>query len=526
MSDPRKYSPIVAEQILLKHSHPAAWCWEILGIKLDPLQLLRWDMLDKHRHTVSWDARRMRKTTTIFLHALKWLATHSHEFFLAVTPKEQQAQDAMEEYMLMHIRDSEVLRAFIQIRGGRKQISDRKFTFANNSTGRIAGIYSEVDGKGVSYCIYDEAEDLDQHRLLTKFLPMHSQSEKIGANRQMEPQIRFSGVIKGSGLRKILIDKGYFPMTQPNYPKPPIIGNVNLGVQLGILREKELSILQSMMAPDDWTRQMLCLEVESDSVIKYSHVRRAMTQALEWAEPAPGKEYKKRGVVSIGYDHLGHGEQTTSSRSALVVCEMVGEFVTFPYVKTWPAWADETRDILPDLVNIWRYFRPDAFFGDAYGIGLLTAFNDELYRFNLTSIDRRAINEGRSTESSWPEWAAAPVRFGGLHKHNMVDALRILFEREYAKIPWFDDAEAMREPLQKDRLSFIKQLANVIKLPTKANYPSYKMDSKEIGDDIFDAACAAVWGVASRGMIPGTVILTSTRPAFQLGRGVEYLPGR
>jgi hypothetical protein len=81
--------------------------------------------------------------------------------------------------------------------------------------------------------------------------------------------------------------------------------------------------------------------------------------------------YKRKGLLSFGYDHTGHGEDPAASKSALVVCEQLGNWVTFPFVKLWaPGVSDST--LARDLVALWDYFRPDYAIGDAYGVGMLT----------------------------------------------------------------------------------------------------------------------------------------------------------
>ena len=46
---------------------------------------------------------------------------------------------------------------------------------------------------------------------------------------------------------------------------------------------------------------------------------------------------------------------------------------------------------------------------------------------------------------------------------------------------------------------FVRQLGNIKTLPTKSSYSSYKMVNAKIGDDLFDAACAGVWALLTRG---------------------------
>jgi hypothetical protein len=59
--------------------------------------------------------------------------------------------------------------------------------------------------------------------------------------------------------------------------------------------------------------------------------------------------YKRRGLISFGYDHTGHGEKPEASRSALVVCEQMGNWLTFPFVHRLGA----RRERLGDRARTW-----------------------------------------------------------------------------------------------------------------------------------------------------------------------------
>jgi hypothetical protein len=161
-----------------------------------------------------------------------------------------------------------------------------------------------------------------------------------------------------------------------------------------------------------------------------------------------------------------------------------------------------------DLMGYWRYFRPDYAMGDAYGVGMLTQLNDDLFTEGLTSIDRRGIGEGNSTATTWAEWPFAPLRFEGMTKHNMATCLKSIFANGQAALPYIDDQD-LADPETADLRLLIRQLTNIKALPTKVSYSSYKMCDAKIGDDLFDAAMAAVWGLITRGaaMAPPTILM-------------------
>src|SRR3546814_17357602 len=65
--------------------------------------------------------------------------------------------------------------------------------------------------------------------------------------------------------------------------------------------------------------------------------------------------------------------------SDLVVIEQLDNFDVVLFAYTWPAGCDETV-VKRDLVAFWRYFMPDFAIGDAFGLGMLTVLNDELFQ--------------------------------------------------------------------------------------------------------------------------------------------------
>ena len=252
----------------------------------------------------------------------------------------------------------------------------------------------------------------------------------------------------------------------------------------------------------------------------------------------PGVRYKKRGLLSFGYDHSGHGESAHASKSALVVCEQIGNFATFPFVKTWPAGTDDAV-VQRDLLGFWQYFMPDYAMGDAYGLGMLTGLNDQLFARGLTDIDRRTIGDGQSTASTWQHWPFAPIRFEGMVKHNMASLLRQVFHNNQAAIPYVDDgSDALKakndantswgpsvldvvQPESSDYAAFIRQLGNIKAEPAKNSaYNSYKMANPKVGDDMFDAACAAIMALLTAGSetyVPSVIQTRSVSQADLLG---------
>ena len=509
----------------------ALWHKHVHGVELDPMQVLKCIEMDNHANTIDVSCRRTGKTAVKEMHAIKHNATNPHQELGIVAPRLQQSQNNL-NYHLEAIRRSPMLRAFIDFKSGREQLSDTKYQFSNGSKASAYGIMSQIDGDAISYASIEEVDDMPADRLLSRFLPMLGSARRMGVSKAVsfKPQIRITGVFKGADLVQSLIDSGQYHLL-------PVV-NVYLGIQMGILNENFMLEMREQLPNGEFIRQFLCKNVSAQNHIWEKYIRLAMSTGLkarlEIAGPLPGQRYKKRGLVSFGYDHSGHGESLTASKSALVVTEQIGNYITFPFVKTWPAGTDD-KVVQRDLLGFWQYFRPDCAMGDAYGLGMLTSLNDELYAHGLTEIDRRAIGNGDSTASTWPEWPFAPIRFEGMTKHSMATALRTAFHNNQAAIPFFDDgADAVhsKNPANvvwvppslssyskddSDWALFVRQLGNIKALPTKTSYASYKMADHKIGDDLFDAACAGVWAQMTRGsdFMP-TVIAHRTQTREQL----------
>lgn len=485
----------------------ALWHKHVHNANLDPMQVLRMIEMDLHRNTLDFSCRRTRKTSTKELYNLEKLAANPGLELGIVAPRQQQSTNNL-NYMLEAIGRSPMLQAYIAVARGRPRLADTGFQFANGSKASAYGIMGQIDGDSLAIASLEEVDDMPADRLLSRFLPMLGASERLGMEVKIEPEIRISGVFKGADVLQNLIDSGQYHVL-------PTV-DVYLGQELGIINSDWVANMRTQQTEGEWIRQFLCLNVAAQNWIWEKHIKRAqavgLAAGLEIAGPLPGRRYKRRGLIGFGYDHLGHGESLHASKSGLVVSELVGNFVTFPFVRSWLAGTDE-KTIERDLLALWDYFRPDYAMGDAYGIGLLTSMNDALFRLGLTHIDRMSIGDGQSTQSTWGQWPFAPIRFSGMAKHAMASVLRSAFHNGRAAVPYFDDEDAGCV----DFLNFARQLANIKEEKTKADYSSFKMADPKIGDDLFDAACASVWALETRGADDvATVIGSRTQTREQL----------
>ncbi len=505
----------VAEREVMRYvGDHALWHKYVHNVELDAMQVLKMLEMDQHRNSIDFSSRRTGKTACKELHQLEENATHPDQELGIVAPREAQSLVNL-GYHLDAIRRSPILTAWLNHKSGRTQMADTYYEFANRSRAQAYGIMAQVDGGDLTSASLEEVDDMPRDRLFSRFLLMMGAARRLGARKDSrnEPQIRITGVFKGADTLTDLI-------ASDQYHVLPTI-DAYLGMEMGILNEQFMLDMRAQLAPDEYLRQLLCRNVSARNLIWERFVRRAiqvgLQASLQIADPLPGVQYKKRGLIGFGYDAGGHGENPQSSKHALVVVEQIGNFTTFPYARTWPAKADDML-VMRDLAGIWRYFNPDTALGDAYGVGMLTQLNDHLFAEGLTRIDRRSIGDGDSTASTWPEWAFSPIRFEGMTKHQMAQALRSIFHNRQAALPYLDDAdESLIDPALMDMRQLTRQLPNIVPMTTKASYASYKMADPKLGDDLFDGAMAAVWGLVTRGMIHAPVhVLTRTRSREQL----------
>lgn len=510
----RQNSSIVAEREIMRFALPdpetgikphALWAKYVHNVELDPLQVLKMDEMDQHRSTVDYSCRRTGKTAVKEMYLLEELATTPHQDLGIVAPRLQQSLNNL-NYHLDAIKRSAMLKAFIAYEAGRPQLKDMGYRFANNSGATAYGIMSQIDGDSLTKASLEETDDMPQDRLLSRFLPMLGAARRLGVDPKLtdfKPSVRISGVFKGADVLAALVASG-------QYHALPAV-DVHMGVELGMVNADWAESMRAQLPADEYLRQFLCRNVRARNWVWEVYIRRAsalgLQAGLQRAGPLPGARYKRRGLVSFGYDHTGHGETPEASKSALVVCEQVGNWLTFPFVKVWPPGVSDSV-LCRDLVALWDYFRPDYGIGDAYGVGMLTACNDALYRQGLTHINRETVNDGDSNATSWSQWAFAPMRFEGMTKHVMASAVREVFHHARAAFPYVDMLDD-KEP--EEWLAFVRQLGNMRAEPTKASYSSFKMADPKIGDDLFDATCAAVYALITRGLADSPTVIQTRR---------------
>ncbi len=543
----------VAEQEVMRHADDhALWHKHVHNVELDPIQVLKCIEMDQHPNTIDFSSRRTGKTAVKEMYELKKNATKPDQELGIVAPREAQSLVNL-GYHLDAIRRSPILEPWINFKSGRRQLADTYYEFANRSKARGYGIMAQVDGGDLTSASLEEVDDMPKDRLFSRFLLMMGSTRRMGASTtsENEPEIRITGVFKGADTLTDLLSGGKYhalgcfhgerakqeiqrfidlgeldpdSVDMESYTYPVPVANSINGAELGLLNKQYMKNMRDQLTSDEYTRQLLCVNTSSRNLIWEMYIRRALQVGLmaniQIIEPLPDVQHLKRGLIGFGYDAGGHGENPKSSKHALVVIEQIGNYITFPFCKTWSPGEDD-QVVKRDLKGFWKYFKPDTAYGDAYGVGMLTQLCDELYAEGLTSIDRRTIGDGDSTASTWPAWPFAPIRFEGMTKHSMATALRSAFHNGQAAIPYLDDSDdCLLDPTLADMRMLVRQLPNIVAVPTKTSYASYKQADSKLGDDLFDAAMAAVWGLVTRGAVHvETSIITRTKTRAELLEG-------
>lgn len=528
----------VAEREILKYKdNHFLWHKHIHNVELDAIQLLKCADMDEHDNTLDFSSRRMGKTYVKELYLMKYLACNRDQELGIVAPREAQSIVNM-GYHLDAIRRSGALSAYINIKQGRRQMADTKYQFSNLSMAVAYGIYGQIDGGDLTILSMEEVDDMPHKRLFGNLMPMLGSTRRQGAAADSinKPQIRITGVYKGADTLTEMIDSGEYQVIGAyhgdrakdeirsfvkqgyldpgavdidNYNYPVPIGNGLTGVALGLIQPGIVETNFVQMGEGEFARQYLCVNTSARNLIWEKWLQRAVLlgvkAGLDPASPIPGVTYKKRGLVSMGYDHTGHGESIAASRSSVVFTENLDGWLVPIFAKTWEPGTDESV-IKRDLISFWKYFRPDHAMGDAFGVGLIGDVNDALYNDGLIDIDKRTLG---SSKSHWPDWKFAPIQFEGMTKHSMAVGLATMFSSGRVALPYVDyiqEGEPGYDDV-KDLQLLYKQLVNIKSVETSKSYASYQMVKSKIGDDLFDAMMAANWAMMNAGHFVVTNIL-------------------
>ena len=100
------------------------------------------------------------------------------------------------------------------------------------------------------------------------------------------------------------------------------------------------------------------------------------------------------------------------------------------------------------------------------------------------------------------------MRFDGMTKHVMASAVREAFHKNRAAFPYVDTLNEREDP---EWLAFVRQLGNMKATPTQSSYSSFSMVDTKTGDDLFDATCAAVYALLTRGLADAPAVIAQRK---------------
>lgn len=528
----------VAEREIMRFKNDHyLWHKHVTGVTLDPIQVLKMDLMDEHPYTLDVSTRRSRKTSTKELYNLKKLATEGNHELSILAPKEEQAKVNL-RYHLDGIRSSEILSAFIATKEGKRRISDTSHEFANGSVAKVYGIMSRMDGMDTTIASVEEADDLQKDKLWGRFMLTLQGTQRLYQSTpgKIEKSARFTGVFQGADLMADLVRKArHHPLTIAQMPHMlkalginpedalkggemegfrfyclPVI-DVHQALAVGLVNPNVVEMVRADLTHDQYLRQLLCIPTEGRNFFKERHLRMMMMRGnlagLEPVPPIPGEVYQKRGLVVLGFDKGGHGESESASKNAAVVLELRGNQTAWLWGKEWPADADDAP-IIRELIQWAQFYRFDGGTGDAFGVSLLGRYNDDLFDRRLITVDRNEF--GGSSATSWEKWPIAPIRMEGFVKHQMFTSLEASIRNGTFITPYVHEGNKA-EPGYDVLHRSLQQLRNMKEARTTKSYNSYQMVDKKIGDDHPDSWVFGNWGLVRRGLVaPPPLLETRT----------------
>jgi len=380
-------------------------------------------------------------------------------------------------YQLSAIKNSEILWAYLDWDGGKRQYSSTRYRFVNKSQWNIHGIWGEFEGVNATIIRGEEFDDLDIERFEQRVIP------RGGAkNRNGKPtRIRLTGTIQESKGNIYNADLGEKYYVCQKF-------GVDIGIALGFYDERIIRIAQENLTEEAY-RRIYQLEYTAgrnfiwEEKLEYCQSL-AKAKGWEGVEFSPGGRYDPTGRVFCGFDCGASGSSDTASVYSLQVYEAIGDTIIWLNGKNWPGTTDPNT-LISDMVDWWYFYRIERGYGDALKADLIAAMNDALYDNRLTATDRLRASENSAT--NWDTWDFSPKWNTGRAKYLWGGILKNKIERGKCIIPRFD-AKDERAIAQAGRLLCARLLNVRENTDTKGAYPKLEYINPKLKDDDFDAS--------------------------------------
>jgi len=501
-----------AEEAIMRFSdNTVLWIKDKTGQEADPWQQIAIREIEEHPNTLICWPPRFGKTWSMEAVNLKELACNPGENLMIFAPKQEQANNALKEH-LDWIESSDILRNFIAVRRGKRQLSETKYEFWNRSRAKTFGILGHFDSEEASIIRGEEWDDIDYDIWVNRVIARGGRKNRSG----LPTRFRLSGTIQeGKGNMFRIFNDGFHKVTR---------FDIYDGLSFGIYDENAIARAKAEMTDDEWLRIYLLIFTEAKNFIWESYLRECLKYALEigWEgiEYRPGGEYNPRGIVYAGFDCGHSGQKKIHSVYRFDVIEILGDTVLWLNAKEWESTTDPTL-IKRDILEWWRYYNISAAYGDALKANDIAMINDDLFDHGLIRTDRTKNPENKPRD--WDKWDFAPKWNSGKNKYLWGLITKGKIEAKKFVIPYFDRKDD-REIAQMAR-RLIRALLNVRIVVNNTSYPTLEVIKPEIGDDPFDAINMAMACANDRQVIPLDVskIQTTGQPIVTSGLRTSIL---
>lgn len=460
------------------------WMRHCTGQEADPWQCLFIHEIESHPNSIIVEPPRFGKTWSMEAVDCKELFTLPKESLMIFGPKQEQANNALNE-QLEWIESSEILKNYIAVKRGKRQISETKFQLLNGSRAKTFGIWSQFDSEEGSIIRGEEFDDIDIDRWRDRVLARGGRKNKSGR----PTRYRLSGTIqRGNGNIFNYVKNA--ESGELNF-KVVTMMNIYHGLEFGIYDENAINLIKQDMTDEEWLRIYMMTFTEAKNFIWESYVRDCIEYGLKinWVgvEYDQRKAFHPRGTVYCGFDCGHSGQKKQSSVYSMQIFEAIGNKRVWLNGFRFDPTIDPTL-LKKQFADIWQYYNITAGYGDALQAALIAEINDYLYERGLTNINREKHPENKP--GAWNEWALAPKWNTGQFKYLAALETKKAVEQRNLVIPYFhlkDD-----RPIAVACKQFTRCLTNVRQVENKSSYPRLEAINLKIGDDDFDAANMAM----------------------------------